>query len=269
MSVAVWVKLDPNSENYDICQFRDANGNTVLQFEARNDGGSKPGYRIYLQGYDSQNTLTEIKDLWGGSIQPKGQWVHMAVVFDKTANKVTLYLNGQELVSSTLTNALDLSGSWTVGTLGSTTSGRRPCLGLMDEFYLFNRALAPVEIKILSGAEVLAGDANGDGLVDVGDLGILAANYGGTNKTWPKGDFNKDGQVDVGDLGILAAHYGQGSQSSQALNFSDDYAKAFGTTATADDTEDETLGSSMCSSLGLPLIAGLALMGLMLVKLEE
>jgi uncharacterized protein YjbI with pentapeptide repeats len=53
------------------------------------------------------------------------------------------------------------------------------------------------------------GDANDDGRVDVGDLGILAANYGsGDSGTWGSGDFNGDGQVDVGDLGILAANYG-------------------------------------------------------------
>jgi hypothetical protein len=113
---------------------------------------------------------------------------------------------------------------------------------------------------------LLAGDANNDGMVDVGDLGILAANYGGSGKSWGQGDFNGDGLVDVGDLGILAAHYGEGSVNPS--NFSADYAKAFGTTV--DDAEDEaTVGSSMCSALGLPLVAGLMLAGLMLVKLEE
>jgi hypothetical protein len=111
------------------------------------------------------------------------------------------------------------------------------------------------------------GDANYDGMVDVGDLGILAANYGGSGKTWAQGDFNGDNLVDVGDLGILAAHYGEGV-SNAMLDFETDYAKAFGTTV--DDTEGEaTDSSSMCSALGLPLIAGLALMSLMLVKLED
>jgi hypothetical protein len=120
----------------------------------------------------------------------------------------------------------------------------------------------------LAAAPVLKpGDANGDGMVDVGDLGILAANYGGTGKTWAQGDFNNDGAVDVGDLGILAAHYGEGS--IQPTSFSDDYAAAFGTTVTDDTEDDATTSSSICSGLGLPLIAGLALMGLMLVKLEE
>jgi hypothetical protein len=119
-------------------------------------------------------------------------------------------------------------------------------------------------------ATKVPGDANGDWMVDVGDLGILAANYGtATGATWAKGDFNGDGAVDVGDLGILAAHYGTGSNAT--FDFSTDYVKAFGTTVVEDstgDTADET-GSSVCSGLGLPLVAGVMLLGLMLVKLEE
>jgi hypothetical protein len=105
------------------------------------------------------------------------------------------------------------------------------------------------------------GDANKDGMVDVGDLGILAANYGGTGKAWEQGDFNGDTLVDVGDLGILAANYG-------SSNFSSDYAKAFDTTITGSNADEETT-SSICNSLGLPLIVGLALMGLLLVRWEE
>jgi hypothetical protein len=117
------------------------------------------------------------------------------------------------------------------------------------------------------GSGRILGDANDDGMVDVGDLGILAANYGGLDKTWALGDFNNDGLVDVGDLGILAAHYGEGS--TNAANFSEDYAKAFGTTVTDDAESDATNSNSVCGALGLPLIAGLLLMGMLLVKLEE
>jgi formylglycine-generating enzyme required for sulfatase activity len=114
----------------------------------------------------------------------------------------------------------------------------------------------------------MPGDANGDKMVDVGDLGILAANYGGSGKTWAQGDFNGDTLVDVGDLGILAAHYGEGAVNPSSADFNADYAKAFGTTVDSEDTADE-VGSSVCSSLGLPLVAGLMLIGLMIVKLEE
>ncbi|HSV13003.1 MAG TPA: hypothetical protein VLI90_01990 [Tepidisphaeraceae bacterium] len=53
------------------------------------------------------------------------------------------------------------------------------------------------------------GDANLDGLVNVGDLGALATNYGlSAGAVWSQGNFNNDAIVNVGDLGILATNYG-------------------------------------------------------------
>jgi len=52
------------------------------------------------------------------------------------------------------------------------------------------------------------GDANNDGAVDIGDLGILAGNWGRTGSTtWGMGDFDRDGSINVGDLGILAGNW--------------------------------------------------------------
>jgi hypothetical protein len=56
---------------------------------------------------------------------------------------------------------------------------------------------------------VIPGDANGDEIVNVGDLGILGANYGQSPRDWSQADFNGDLIVNVGDLGILGAHYGE------------------------------------------------------------
>ncbi|NLE28536.1 MAG: hypothetical protein GX629_02560 [Phycisphaerae bacterium] len=115
------------------------------------------------------------------------------------------------------------------------------------------------------------GDANGDRMVNVGDLGILAANYGRNLKVegvdsplWRSyGDFNGDGVVNVGDLGILAANYGAES------SYSADYAKVFVAQSESDNTSEETTADAICSGLGLPLILMLGMMGLMLMKLEE
>jgi hypothetical protein len=116
------------------------------------------------------------------------------------------------------------------------------------------------------------GDANLDGVVDVSDLSILAANYGiESDATWDLGDFNGDGAVNVSDLSLLAANYGTGS--SNMLNWADAYVQAFGTTsddtAETSDTATDDTSSTVCSSLGLSLIAGLAMFGLMIVKREE
>jgi hypothetical protein len=120
--------------------------------------------------------------------------------------------------------------------------------------------------KLVAAPTLRPGDANGDGAVDVGDLGILAANYGGTEKTWAQGDFNGDHAVDVGDLGILAAHYGEGTVNRSSADFSTDYAKAFGTAVAEDTSAQDETSSSVCSALGLPLIAGLMLAGLTLLN---
>jgi hypothetical protein len=124
------------------------------------------------------------------------------------------------------------------------------------------------DVVVMGDAEVvnIPGDANGDGKVDVGDLGILAANYGGTDKRWSQGDFNGDDKVDVGDLGILAANYGRGTSGA---DFNTDYANVFGTTADDASEDAENIDSSLCSSLGPPLIAGLLLATLILAKLKE
>jgi hypothetical protein len=50
------------------------------------------------------------------------------------------------------------------------------------------------------------GDANVDGLVDVGDLGVLAFNWN-QPAAYAGGDFTGDGFVDVGDLGVLAFNW--------------------------------------------------------------
>jgi hypothetical protein len=117
-------------------------------------------------------------------------------------------------------------------------------------------------------ASSIPGDANKDGVVDVGDLGILAANYGTTTgATWSQGDFNGDGKVDVGDLGILAANYGA---NTSRVDFTTDYEKVFNTTDDIDRKADEitnlATNSSMCSSLGLSLIAGVMLLSIAPIK---
>jgi hypothetical protein len=122
-------------------------------------------------------------------------------------------------------------------------------------------ATEPLYYMKLIKTQMIPGDANDDGMVDVGDLGILAANYGAaTQAGFMTGDFNADNVVDVGDLGILAANYGYGSANT--ANFNAD-AAALGLVTVNTDTQDDSSeaddpASLMgCNALGLPLIMGL------------
>ncbi len=55
--------------------------------------------------------------------------------------------------------------------------------------------------------QLFGGDANLDGSVNILDLGALANNYRGTDRTWAEGDFNGDAAVNILDLGALANNY--------------------------------------------------------------
>jgi ELWxxDGT repeat protein len=54
---------------------------------------------------------------------------------------------------------------------------------------------------------VLAGDANGDRVVNFNDLLVLARNYNTAGAGWADGDFNGDGVVNFNDLLMLARNY--------------------------------------------------------------
>jgi hypothetical protein len=133
---------------------------------------------------------------------------------------------------------------------------------------------ADVDYLVEDILDTYYGDADLNGAVGVSDLSLLAAYYNtASGASWANGDFDGNGAVGVSDLSILAANYNSGSSST--LSWADAYAQAFGTTSDAETSSDEATAdeedtsSTICSSLGLSLIAGLALMGLMIVKLEE
>jgi hypothetical protein len=60
---------------------------------------------------------------------------------------------------------------------------------------------------------LLAGDLNGDNVVDLQDFNILAASYGSAvgGESWnPVADLNGDGVIDLNDFDLLTSNYGIG-----------------------------------------------------------
>jgi hypothetical protein len=186
------------------------------------------------------------------------RWVKLVISADIVTKTMTIQYDGKLYDNSGLGYAW---GSNTLSNLNKIVIWGPSTLGAMS--FIDDLEIADSEVQRILG------DANSDGAVDVKDLSQLAANYGMTSgATWAMGDFTGDGAVGVSDLSMLAANYGAGSTST--ISWADAYAQAFGTSAD-DSTQasDESTSSTVCSSLGLSLVAGLALMGLMLVKLEE
>jgi hypothetical protein len=101
---------------------------------------------------------------------------------------------------------------------------------------------------------LIGGDTDRDGDVDLVDLGNLAGAYGMTSgATWEMGDFNGDGDVDLSDLGALAGNYGYGV--SAPLNFAADAAK-LGLSNAKDATADQSGTESKDNSQTLSPVPG-------------
>jgi uncharacterized protein (DUF2141 family) len=68
------------------------------------------------------------------------------------------------------------------------------------------------QLTVVPPVTLVAGDINGDGYVDISDLGMLADSYGsqsGAPQYSEHADFNADGFIELSDLGILADTYGK------------------------------------------------------------
>ena len=67
--------------------------------------------------------------------------------------------------------------------------------------------------NILTAANLIKGDADGDGQVQFSDFVILSKAFG-TAGQYTDGDFDKDGVVQFPDFAILAANFGQGTTAA-------------------------------------------------------
>ncbi len=101
----------------------------------------------------------------------------------------------------------------------------------------------------------IAGDINCDGLVDVADYNIWAANVGATGASWSQGDLNGDGLVDVADYNIWAANVGKTASAGVASsNLTQSSQEAAPTATTLPSTATAASASVDHDSAMLPLV---------------
>lgn len=62
-------------------------------------------------------------------------------------------------------------------------------------------------IDLIIGLPGIPGDSSNNGIIDIIDLTVLAANWGATDANWQLGDFSGEGLVDIIDLTALAANW--------------------------------------------------------------
>jgi len=226
LTIAAWLNVTAN----------DVGDQSVFQARTSNAGHGAPHFQLQGNGklrmtFRDQNgsTIVNAPQLFidgtedSGERYPIDEWFHYAGTYDADEGEWAMYYNGVQLATdfTTIFNGL---GDWggqveeqdnffAAGFGAVYDSGGRRLDGLMDELYVFNRALTPEEILVLATVvESPPGDCNGDGLVDAADL-ICVDNIEDRDavlsalNTLP-GDLDGNGDVAFADFLVLSANFG-------------------------------------------------------------
>ncbi len=127
---------------------------------------------------------------------------------------------GQVVGSETLTVAdgQSLQDSWLSPELAMLAPAGATTATVKFQFVQPNGEGGAVWVDQVDLRHRLAGDADGDGTVNLADFGILRANFGQAGQSFDTGDFNLDGTVDLADFGILRSKFGQSSDAAVAMD---------------------------------------------------
>jgi hypothetical protein len=147
ITLAAWVNCRKTGKDHAIISCR-AGDNTWVVHPQINDNGT---FRWLLRA----NGSSEIFNLNGVGSHGWDDWLHYAGTYDSVTGKGILYIDGQ------VTAKIDVSpgrliADWGTGArVGYNIDNARPFTGLMDELYLFTRALSQQEINDLLTLEAL------------------------------------------------------------------------------------------------------------------
>lgn len=156
-TVSFWIKPTDNTNRYvfsksdEFFAYLNASGKLVF-------GSGNNGLFSYLKGWVTSATTV-----------PTGSWTHVALVFDRTASKAYIYLNGQQdAVASSIAAPTFGSANLLLGSLDAATwlvyellSGRNGFQGAMDEFKIFKAPLTAGNIWSLYGNELAGRNYDG------------------------------------------------------------------------------------------------------------
>lgn len=151
VTLAAWVKCRKTGKDHAIISCRSSNNVWVVHPQI-NDGGN---FRWLLRTPGNATITNIVAGTHGWD-----EWIHYAGTYDSVAGKMTLYINGV-VPSGGSANVTpgQLIADWGTGArVGYNIDNARPFTGVMDELYLFTRALSAEEVGALADAEGLPSD---------------------------------------------------------------------------------------------------------------
>jgi hypothetical protein len=241
-TIEAWVKLDylSNTSNNDerqfLCQKKTLpSQDTTLDYDVlvqrgNNSPGTTYGKTSGFSGRELQVYFGTGSGTWNVTSYLEindYDWHFVSVAYDTDSDTVRFGLDDQfETLSFSQGARTTNSGPLRVGSHQNGQGVDNFFLrGTIDEMRI-SRGVVPVEELLNAEASSYSedtngngipdecepdcpGDLNGDGAINLSDLGILLAHYGTPGgMTYWDGDLDFDGDVDLGDLGILLAVYG-------------------------------------------------------------
>ncbi|MBP8912495.1 MAG: LamG domain-containing protein, partial [Phycisphaerae bacterium] len=147
ITLAAWVQCRKTGKDHAILSCR-ASDNTWVIHPQINDNGT---FRWLLR---SPGSVT-IFNLNGVGTHGWDEWIHYAGTYDSKTGHGVLYINGAVCAPINVTPGQIIADWGTGARVGYNIDNARPFTGIMDEFYLFTRALTELEVNELLAAEVL------------------------------------------------------------------------------------------------------------------
>jgi hypothetical protein len=147
ITLAAWCNCRKTGQEHAIISCRGSDNTWVVHPQINNDGT----FRWLLR---SPGGAT-IFNLNGVGSHGWEEWLHYGGTYDSTTGKGILYINGEVCAQISVTPG-QLIADWGTGArVGYNIDNARPFTGLMDELYLFTRALSQDEINDLLALEAL------------------------------------------------------------------------------------------------------------------
>ena len=145
-SMSIWLKLETANQNDTIMNLHTGiNNDNKIAILFINQGGSEL-IRINCRG-GSSNTILDHE--YSATDSVENGWTHFAATWDRTANKIAMYLNGSNVASSTasITNYATTADTIYLGKPGNADNAFFQ--GHFSSFALFNAALTASNITTI------------------------------------------------------------------------------------------------------------------------